>query len=722
MWFVVLCAVCGFVAGNTVNSDTAEASAAGQYLEAQSLIADARYAEALAALRILQRQYPAYSNITTVQTRIAVLTEHRDAAGFMPVFMLALDQRDMQHYAQAIDTLSSFSDLPDDHPLTDDALYLRAYIEIMDVHRFDDARATIEQLLQRFPDSAYTDSATYLDAIALEQLGYTDQARLALRLLRERHTALSLPFGFRWPAGGVMSRYWYERADRRLAILRQHSDVAARLRGERRTRNGSLEIDVESGGQQYSLILLPSPVVKDVQWTNDKLDDRAPPALAVYTGVVADEPDSWARVVVDGQSVSGMISINGQRSRLQPDQMIGTINYYRAGTRDLGVSELARPDYLTAPAEEETIQTRMVGQHSATRLVSMSIVVDAAFDDYYGGQGVAQALNNINMADGIYREQGLALAIDTVQSLSGDNPPVVTDERGTLESLLESFRDYRMQQNVLYGNSALVYLFTGAETVDRTLGLAWIDTLCRLDGYDVGLTTPSSYANVLTAHEIGHSLGALHDSETACQADSGKIMWPRISANTQAKFSSCSVEKVSLARASQCLGNAVDVQMSASIAANIVTLDVRNSDSLIPITAHVNIEAAGVDIQWPPACATQGPGSATCVLENLAATSSYEIELLPIDPNSSTSDGLINAQVVSDIHDPDPVNNAISIDLSTGLITQSAAMFDPVSPSTPVLQRSGGSGGMRAITLFVLLLAGIARVFGRRCYDPCRFA
>ncbi len=709
--FVVLCTVCGFVAASSPDSATAEGVASAKYLEAQSLIADARYADALATLRYLQREHPAFSNITAVQTRIAVLTEYRDAAGFMPVLMLALDQRDMQRYAQAVDTLGSMSGLPDDHPLTDDALYLKAYLEIMDLYRFDDARASIEQLLERTPDTAYADSATYLDAIALEQSGNTDQARLALRLLRERHTALSLPFDFRWPAGGVLSRYWFERADRRLTILQQHGDVATRLRGERRASNGSVVIDVEADGQRYSLTLQPSPVIKTVQWTDEKLDDRAPPSLAVYSGVVTDEPDSWARVVIDGQAVNGMISINGQRSKLRADQMIGTMDYYKAGMRAQGAYDAVQSDYLNAPSEKLSIQTRMAGTQSATRLVSMSIVVDAAFDDYYGGQGVAQALNNINMADGIYREQGLALSIDKVQSLSGGSPPVVTDERGTLESLLESFRDYRVQQKVLFNKSALVYLFTGASTVDRTLGLAWIDTLCRLDGYDVGLTTPSSYADVLTAHEIGHSLGALHDSETACQADSGKIMWPRISGNTQAEFSHCSVDKVGLARAKQCLGNAVDVQMSASIEEDTVTLNVRNNDSFIPITARVNVDAVGVEIQWPTSCVAQSPGSAECVLANLGAASSYDIEL-----GLSANRGLINAQVVVDLHDPEPINNALSIDLATAVITQSTAIFDPVSPSAPTPQRSGGSGSVRVITLLLLLLVGLERLYLRRPY------
>ncbi len=707
--------LCGYVGANATDGMTdggvTENNAARQYLEAQSQIADARYADALATLRSLQREYPSFSNITTVQTRIAVLTEYRDAAGFMPVFMLALDQRDEQRYAQAIDTLGSLAGLPDDHPLADDALYLKAYLEIMDLYRFDDARETIEQLLHRIPDTAYADSAIYLDAIALEQSGETVQARLALRLLRERHTALSLPFGFRWPASGVMSRYWFERADRRLAIMSEHSDVATRLRSERRASNGSLVIDVEADGQRYSLTLQPSPVVKTVQWTDEKLDDRAPPALAVYSGVVTDEPNSWARVVIDDGAVNGMISINGQRSQLRADQMIGTMDYYKAGVRGQSAIDTEQPDYLVAPLEVRAIQSRMAGLQSATRLVTMSIVVDAAFDDYYGGQGVAKALNNINMADGIYREQGIALSIDKVQSLTGENSPVVVDERGTLESLLDSFREYRMQQRTLYSKSALVYLFTGAKTVDRTLGLAWIDTLCRLDGYDVGLTTPSSYADVLTAHEIGHSFGALHDTVTACQADNDKIMWPRISANTRTAFSDCSVDQVAVARASQCLGNAVDVRISASVAENTVSLRILNSDSLLPVSTRVNIDAAGVEVQWPTICAVQSPGSAECVLSGLAAASSYDIELVPIGDDIG---GIVNAQVVSDIHDPDPINNAVSIDLATGVVTQSQVTFDPISPGAPTPQRSSGSGGVHGLTLLMLLLAGVQQRLARR--------
>jgi len=658
---IVLCiACCGRVYAG------AEEDAANLYSEALSQIAEARYGDALTKLRSLQRQLSMQS---------------------------------------------------DDAPLADDALYLKAYIEVMDAYRFDDARATIEQLRSRFADTAYGDSAAYLDAIALEQSGHTGEARLALQVLRERHTAVSLPFGFRWPAGGVMSRYWYERADQRLAILKQYDEKATQLNSRQSAGNGSLVVDVTAEGQQYSLTLHPSPVVKQVQWTNQYLENRLPPSMAVYSGYVNGHANSWARVVIDGQALSGMLSIDGQRLRLQSDQVIGTIDYYKSGFQSS--DKTVQGDALQAPigpsaSKQAMQQARSVQQQSSTRLVPISLVVDAAFDSYYGGQGVAQAINNINMADGIYREQGIALAVDQVQTF-GDSPPVFTDQSGTLESLLLSFRDYRMAQKALYSDSALVYLFTGANTVDRTLGLAWIDTLCRSDGYDVGVTTPSNYANILTTHEIGHSLGALHDSETSCAADSGKIMWPRISDRTQDQFSSCSIDQVAIAKSKYCLGDAVDLHLSASIDEAKVKLNVQSRDASMVVAAKVHIETVGVNLSWPSACVELTPSSADCVVNDVVAGGVFELELTPeLLADGISESGLITAQVMSDVYDPEQVNNAVSIDLETGLITQSQPFDDMnITPYTPVKPNASGasdSGSMTAATLLILLMTAWARL------------
>ncbi len=692
-----------------------EQQAATEYLEAKSLIASARYAEALSTLRKLQLRYPRFSQLASVQTRIAVLQEHRDAGQSLPVFIAALDLRDEQQADRAVLTLDGLIDDSFASSLADDALYMKAYILLMDLYRFEEARDAIETLWQQYPDTAYTDSAAYLDAIALEQLGHTDQARLALRVLRNRHTALSLPFGFYWPSSDLMSRYWFDRADRRLAILERQSEIATKLRSKNTSVNGAVLMDVVAEGQQFSLTLAPSEVVSAVRWTNELLEKQAPPALAIYSGVVTGEPNSWARITVDGQRVSGMVSVDGQRWQLQSDQMLGTLNYYKSGTRpDSSMS--AAPDYLQAPIPAMTLQARAAQQNASTRLIPISIAIDAEFNNYYGGQGVAQALNNINMADGIYREQGVAFSVDQVQSFTSDSP-VKADASGTLESILLSFRDYRLQQRTLFDDSVLVYLFTGADTSDNTLGLAWIDTLCRLDGYDVGVTTPSNYADVLTAHELGHSLGALHDSETDCQAESQKIMWPRISASTQAQFSSCSQNKVHTAKLAQCLLNSIDLQLTANLSDQLLRLNVRNSDSLISTQAVVYVEAVGATVEWPSTCLEQAPGSAECAVGDIPAGATETIDLVVL----SGGNALVTAQASQiNVHDHEPVNNAVSVELETGLITQSIPFSEPTTTVAPPPSSSGGSGRLGLMFVMLLGLLGLSRQF-RRSWRAFRF-
>ncbi len=703
--------LCLLFASSGVNADELQADAL--FTQARSQIATAQYADALASLRKLQAQYPSFSKLASVQTRIAVLQEYRSSANDLPVFMQALDQREANQPAQAVETLDGFANSQTHSSLADDAFYVKAYIQIMDLYLFEEARISLAQMREKFPETAYADSADYLDAIALEQLGHTDQARLALRVLRDKHTAVSLPLGFRWPASGMLSRYWFERADRRLAILQQHGEQAATLRSKSTARNGSVLLDVESAGQHYSLILYPSPLVIDTVWTNEHLEKRSPPSLAVYSGVVSGVANSWARIVVNGQSVTGMISIDGQRSRLQADQLLGTMDYYKSSTRG-SAQDSDTPDYLVPPLQKRGFQSRVAVVQSTTRLVPLSIVVDAAFDNYYGGQGLAQALDNLNMADGIYREHGVALTVDKMQSLTPENAAVVTDSTGTLESLLNSFRDYRLQQQTFFDDSVLVYLFTGQNTSDRTLGLAWIDTLCRVDGYDVGVTTPSSYADVLTAHEIGHSLGALHDSETACQADSGKIMWPRISSNTSPQFSSCSQEKVTAARIKHCLLDAIDLRISANIVGKELSLTITNTDKVMSATARVLIEAVDANIEWPAACVVLSPGSAECVLADLPPSTTHTIELIAV--NGAT--GIVTAQAtLQSIHDYEPINNAVSVELATGLVTQSMPFSEPITTVDPPAQSTGGSGSLQLLTLWVLLMSICVRLFTTSCLE-----
>ena len=661
---LTLCVLCPLplAAAASVAEDTAASVARAMYASALSLIGEGRHEEALARLRRLQRDHPAFDRRGAVQTRVAVLQEARDAETGLATLLEALDARDAGEGERAERRLRAFADAHPESSLADDALYLAAYFAVMDRYAYAEARQSLRELGRRFPDTAYRDAAVYLDAIALEQLGETAAARTALATLRERHTALALPFDFRWPAGGVLSRYWFDRAERRLGIIERRLADASTLGARESSEDGRLLVDVNVGGIDLTLSLSPSPLVRETDWLDAGLGDRAPPALGVYEGRVVGSDDSWVRAVVRGDSITGLIELDGERHRLLPASLVGTLDYYRPRPTALegdGTTlaelfgehdALAPPPALGGASSAATVGT---GATSDVRAIPLSVVVDSQYDRYHGGAGLAAALNDLNVADGIYRGFGLALNLDEVLTFDEGRDPMALGPM-TLESLLRRFRDYRLAQRTLFEGSALTYLFSGNPKTDVTLGLAWIDTLCRRDGYDVGVTTPSTFGDVLLTHELGHSLGAQHDSDTACRADADYLMWPNISARTPTTLSACSEASVRRARARSCLLDAVDLSLALVEEGDAVRLLATNPDGALAVdaTLHLEMPRARDGDDWPAGCVAQSPTGARCPLPALGAGETRELRV------GGAGEGIVAAQLVTeDVVELSPEDN-----------------------------------------------------------------
>ena len=654
-------ALCGVVivlfasAASAQSQSTNEMLAERAYSLALEQIEAQNYSQALANLRQVQNRYPSFSKIAGVQTRMAVLQESADAGESLRVFLAALNLRDDGDMDAALVSLGTIASADPAGTLTDDALYIIAYLQVMDRYDFAKAIVSLRTLETRFPESAYTDSAQYLEAIALEQLGNTDAAKTLLMDLRDRHTALNLPLEFRWPKGTVLSRYWFDRADRRLAIVEERVTTASRLGSRQKQSDGKLRVSVNVNGLDLQLLLVPSPLTRQTQWLDGDLSNQLPPSVGVYDGVVEGIDDSWVRVVLQQSAISGAVYINGKQYQIQPDNLIGTLDYYQPRTReddstktmssDLADSVLGI-DALIAPPEElqESLESRSRTVQTDVRAVPVSIVIDSQYNRYYAGSGLVEALNNMNVADGIYRQFGLALVLDEAVTLREEDDPMNLG-RVTLETILRTFREYRLQYETLFGNSALTYLFTGNPRSDVTLGLAWIDTACRVDGYDVGVTTPSRFGDVLLTHELGHSLGAQHDTDTECNTNASSLMWPNISSSTDPEFTSCSQASILQSHAKQCLINSVDLSLNASSTGSIVNFDIVNPDAVLTLDAQLEVETSSPDqVEWPAGCRVQTPTSAMCFIDSIQPGSQQTISFVVNEPFLN-SDSPVSAQL-----------------------------------------------------------------------------
>lgn len=709
-----------------LSSALAKADADLAYDEALQLIEQRDYPVALAQLRQLQRNYPGFEKLVAVQTRIAVLSESVDAGESLPTFLQALNLRDDGQVVEAIALLDEIAQAYPAGTLTDDALYIMAYLRVMDRYEFAEAQSALQTLNRRFPDSAYTDSAQYLQAIAMEQVGDTQGARDALIQLRERHTALSLPMDFRWPTGTVLSRYWFDRADRRLAIVTERLAQASRVRSQERVHDGLMRLSVNVAGTDMQLLLVPSPLTKDTRWLDAGLRSQTPPSVGVFDGTVEGIQDSWVRAVLSEGSLTGVVNLNGVQQRLTPANLVGTLEYYQPRAKKGTLpgsqhSELADQlqnlDVLEAPplgaAQRFSARSREV--QTDVRSVPISIVVDSQYDRYFGGAGLANALSSLNVADGIYRQFGLALELDEAVQFQDAADPMSIGA-ASLETILRTFRDYRLRYKTLFEGSALSYLFSGNPKTDVTLGLAWIDTACRTDGYDVGVTTPTDFGDVLLTHELGHSLGAHHDSDTRCSNNQDAIMWPNISERTTTSFTSCSRERVIASRSKACLNNSVDLSLAAHRSGAQISFTVANPDNTLTLDARLVIETSAPEqLIWPDDCQVITPTSAQCLVAALLPSESRRIGFSVSErfkDQSAPVTGQVSPVGVLELQD---ANNVATVSLDGNLLSSHLPVNDAYenaesASEPPSTGAAKAAGFVDSILLWMLGLLAAVRI------------
>lgn len=80
-------------------------------------------------------------------------------------------------------------------------------------------------------------------------------------------------------------------------------------------------------------------------------------------------------------------------------------------------------------------------------------------------------------------------------------------------ALLELFRQRTLASKL---NADIHHLFTDRAVTGSTIGIAYVGSACYAYGrFNIGLSraVPTALQPILAAHEIGHNLGALHDSE-----------------------------------------------------------------------------------------------------------------------------------------------------------------------------------------------------------------
>lgn len=459
------------------------------------------------------------------------------------------------------------------------------------------------------------------------------------------------------------------------------------------------------GSRAETLLLHRSDAFDATRVISIDSDGTHPNSLAgisIYEGKLKNVEDSWARIVLQGDEVSGIIDTGDERIHLNHPVTRDRIRQIQAGLQASLSQPLAVPleapdadseyDNVNGDVVEIDIGNSFFNQpEKVTKVASIAIVIDSAYDEAIGGRGLAQAISTINAVDGIYREEfGLALKVETAIMITDNETLALGDV--SLEDNLTRFRDYRLIAEQISNDLALVHLFTGVLTADASVGLAFIDTVCRTNGYDVSLSLPFRYPILLTAHEIGHNLGALHDDETSqCNTLSDRLMFSRINEHSTRAFSACSVDAISKRlEESTCHADAIDMSLTLARQdeTGVIAL-ITNTDTLRAFPeATLTLEMQNATIASAPAsCNVATSDSLTCNVETTFAEESQSLafDLRLVEEEEITITATLDAVGFVDVHNS---NNTAEIIIPQVIVTQN----DPNQPDDETLTDTDAEG------------------------------
>lgn len=486
-------------------------------------------------------------------------------------------------------------------------------------------------------------------------------------------------------------------------------------------------------GRDWEVTLEPRELLSPA--ARAELADVALPRL--FGGRVVGDERSWARLARDADGrLSGHLFTGGTLYRIEPsarppgapdggapgpDAGDGDAGYrlVRVGA-DAGAGALLPRAGETAP--------------DVSRAMRVGIVVDSRYDERHDGRGLARALGIMNGVDGLYRDQlGLAVVVDRVRVHDDPATDPMRSRGGTIEDVLTAFRGVRLGDPMLPADLALVHLFSGHEPADDVIGLGWIDTACRVDGYDVSMSTPFAFDTLLSAHEIAHNLGALHDEDPLCGTDGteapGGLMEERLSGDTVTEFSACSLERLHRVLGAGCLVDSLDLALDVRVEAGTapderrVALRVSNADpfrTARAVSTRTRLPPGGRVAAPPDGCGVSDD-LLVCEHGSIAPAADDALVVSIALPAGSGDAELVAVIDPGDFVDSDPANDRVAIGLRAGGERPSdapamrpaelaAAPSDDAPPAGGGAGDAGGAGrtGLPALALLATL-AGLRR-------------
>jgi len=496
--------------------------------------------------------------------------------------------------------------------------------------------------------------------------------------------------------------------------------------------------------------------------SNDKLRSAANnSSVVLYRGALTGVSGSWARVAMRGTEVHALIHDGRDLYVIEPsadvaDALVAptdankstNILFKLADTIVDAAAATCATDAVANTKGSDTFEvlTRefsamkqgivMMQAGGAGLRIQLSAIADAKFRAQFASDAEArdQVLIRMNNVDGIFESQlGIEVQVPTTLVYDAATDPLPTTTSAS--ALLTALADLRDRTPELH-TRGLTHLFTGRDLDGATVGLGYVGSVCRKQ-YGAALSEVRGRGawleSLITAHEIGHNFGAVHDGETQCSATPQNqfLMSPTVYPNASS-FSDCSRELVAKTVASaSCVTSipAADLSLAADLGSvrsgpnrefewqlsvsNVGGRASQQAQLEVAIPASLKIIEAFV----PGGSCTSGAGAISCSLGDVAGGTSAALHLKLSGEALGSNE--VSAEI-SSLADADPMNNRASGSIVIASENEPTSIVQAPSPVTPQVTNSstsvaesnggGGGGSFGFFLLSALTGFGLARI------------
>lgn len=354
-------------------------------------------------------------------------------------------------------------------------------------------------------------------------------------------------------SGQVAVHISYEQISNNLRIPSLNRFNQVNMSYENLDNNKSLEhltFDINSK-EKIELVLTPDPnlisltqirIANNGKWASEL------PQVTCYNGVIAGEPNSMAKVVIGEHYFSAIIQTQKETIYIVPDFYEGLKSnntHIMYSSLDMNDTEYyaCSQDYYDVKILPQEDEKSHYSTKSASRLIELAIACDFKLFDNLGGS----VGNVIGFLATVYGQVALDFDNEFSQSLELTLSEILISTCASCDpwtssvdalALLNSFQPWG--ENGGFVNSYdLAELWTGRDFEGNTVGLSYIDQICKSGKYLVlsHFTENIQLLKIMTSHEMGHSFGAYHNFEgsSSCYPNPNrpnKIMDPVIYANS----------------------------------------------------------------------------------------------------------------------------------------------------------------------------------------------